>query len=125
MKSNRPYKSARGLMQSKSLWSLLGSMLVVFVASGAIAESQNAIVKSEFIFETAPFPSCHASTIAETRDGLVAAWFGGKEESASDVAIWVSRHVDGKWSEPQKVASGTGTDGKPVACWNPVLFQQP
>ena len=33
------------------------------------------MVKSEFIFESAPFPSCHASTIAETKSGLVAAWF--------------------------------------------------
>ena len=35
------------------------------------------IEKSEFIYEHAPFPSCHASTIAETKSGLIAAWFGG------------------------------------------------
>jgi hypothetical protein len=33
-------------------------------------------MRSEFIFERAPFPSSHASTIVETRDGFVAAWFG-------------------------------------------------
>ena len=58
-------------------------------ATGAPA----AIVQSEFLFETAPFPSVHASTIAETREGLVAAWFGGTREGAPDVGIWVSRHV--------------------------------
>ena len=49
-------------------------------------------MKSEFIFERAPFPSSHASTIVETRDGLVAAWFGGTRERNPDVGIWVSRH---------------------------------
>jgi len=35
---------------------------------------------SEFIYEAAPFASAHASTIEETADGLVAAWFGGTAE---------------------------------------------
>ena len=48
-------------------------------------------VGSEFIFDRASFPSSHASTIVETRDGLVAAWFGGTRERDPDVAIWVSR----------------------------------
>ena len=33
-----------------------------------------AVLSSEFVFETAPFASAHASTIVETKDGLVAAW---------------------------------------------------
>jgi len=80
-------------------------------------------VRSEFIYETAPFPSCHASTIAETKDGLITAWFGGKEEKAPDVGIWVSRFTDGKWTAPVEVANGAQPDGKSHPCWNPVLFQ--
>ena len=83
-------------------------------------------VKSEFIFETAPFPACHASTIAESKAGLIAAWFGGKHEKSPDVGIWTSRHADGKWSAPVEVANGitiTADGSKRYPCWNPVLFQ--
>src|SRR5437868_3994530 len=64
------------------------------------------LVSSEFIFESAPFPSCHASTIVETHGNLVAAWFGGTAEKNPDVGIWVSRQVDGKWTLPVEVANG-------------------
>lgn len=85
----------------------------------------SALVLQEFIFEEGPTPSCHASTIAETPEGLVAAWFGGKEEGASDVAIWCSQKKSGRWSKPVAVATGKTSDGKQFPCWNPVLFQIP
>jgi len=86
--------------------------------------SLEAIVKSEFIYETAPFPSCHASTIVETQDGgLVAAWFGGTREKHPDVCIWLSRHVGGQWTAPVEVANGVQPDGTRHPTWNPVLFQ--
>jgi predicted neuraminidase len=82
-----------------------------------------AILKSEFIYETAPFPSCHASTIAQTAHGLIAAWFGGTRERAPDVCIWIS-HYDGKtWSPIVKVADGVQKDGTKLPTWNPALFQ--
>ena len=83
----------------------------------------SAVVLSEFVFETAPFAQCHASTIAETEDGLVAAWFGGSRESEPDVSIWVSRRGRNGWSAVEKVADGSELSGRQVACWNPVLFQ--
>ena len=73
--------------------------------------SPSPIVKSEFIFERAPFPSAHASTIVETRDGLVVAWFGGTRERNPDVGIWVSRHDGTQWSTPVEVANGAQPDG--------------
>jgi len=92
------------------------------VVSGVAAEP--GLVRSEFIFETNPVPSCHATTIVEARDGtLVAAWFAGEAEGKPDVSIWTARQVDGKWSAPVKVAEGTQPDGKRFPCWNPVLFQ--
>lgn len=82
----------------------------------------DAVVRSEFIFESAPFPSCHASTIAETESVLVAAWFGGKHEKAPDVGIWSSRLVGETWTAPVEIADGVQADGKRYPCWNPVLF---
>lgn len=81
------------------------------------------IIKTEFLYETAPFPSCHASTIVETKQGLVTAWFGGTHEKHPDVGIWVSRQVDGKWTTPVEVANGVESPEKRHPCWNPVLFQ--
>jgi predicted neuraminidase len=80
---------------------------------------------SGFIFESAPFASAHGSTIAETKDGLVAAWFGGPRDGAADVGIWLSRRLKGVWSPPTEVATGAQTDGTRFPCWNPVLFQRP
>ena len=85
---------------------------------------QPALLKSEFIFERAPFPSAHASTIVETKDSLIAAWFGGKDEGAPDVGIWMSRNDGNGWAAPVEVANGIQLDGrKRFPCWNPVLFQ--
>jgi predicted neuraminidase len=88
------------------------------------APAQAGLLMLEFIFESAPFPSCHASTIVEAKaGGLVAAWFGGRHEKAPDVGIWVSRLAGGKWTAPVEVANGMQPDGTRHPCWNPVLFQ--
>ncbi len=83
-----------------------------------------AIVKEEFIFRSkkVPFPSCHASTLAETKEGLITAWFGGSHEKAPDVGIWVSRYAGGKWSKPVEVANGIRNKKTRYPTWNPVLF---
>jgi predicted neuraminidase len=61
---------------------------------------------NEFIFDIAPFSSCHASTIAESKGALVAAWFGGSGEGRPDVGIWLSRREDGRWTAPAEIADG-------------------
>jgi len=81
------------------------------------------VLQSEFIFDHAPFPSSHASTIVETRDGFVAAWFGGTAERNPDVGIWVSRRDTSGWTARVEVANGVQADGTRHPCWNPVLFQ--
>ena len=81
------------------------------------------VIKTETLFEKAPFRQCHASTIAESKEGLVAAWFAGTEERNPDVGIWVSRREKDGWTEPREVANGIQSPEKRFPCWNPVLFQ--
>lgn len=91
---------------------------VLLLAFAAMPLPAAASRTSEFIYEQAPFPSCHASTIVETRSGdLLAAWFGGTKEGAPDVAIWMSRKHGDVWSAPQEMAREAG-----VPTYNPVLF---
>jgi len=82
------------------------------------------IVLREDIFTSAPFAQCHASTVVETADGLVAAWFGGTAEGRPDVGIWLSRRDGTAWTPPVEAASGrgAGSGGADEPCWNPVLF---
>ncbi len=91
----------------------------------APAAQHPAIVSATFIFEQAPFPSAHASTIVETPGGLVTSWFGGTAERNPDVGIWVSRFEGGRWTAPVEVANGVQPDKTRHPTWNPVLFQAP
>lgn len=112
-------------MNKTSLVRTLSLLCTLVMTTGAANAEQPGIVTSEFIFETAPHPQCHASTIVETEGGLVAAWFGGTKEGNPDVGIWLSRHREGKWSGPVEVANGAETEDPRVNCLNPVLFQVP
>ncbi|HEY2572846.1 MAG TPA: sialidase family protein, partial [Verrucomicrobiaceae bacterium] len=93
-------------------------LALFFIFASTVFSSDPAVLKSEFIFDPNPVPSCHATTIVETKAGLVSAWFAGTAESKPDVCIWSSRQADGKWTAPVKIA-----EGAPHPCWNPVLFQ--
>jgi len=98
-------------------------LLSLAIGSSLTFAQQPGLVKSEFIFETAPFPSCHASTIVESKGALLCAWFGGTAERNPDVGIWLSRFVDGRWARPVEVANGVQSPALRYPTWNPVLFQ--
>jgi len=103
------------------------SIFLCLLFAGAKSPAQNVpdkcIIKSEFIYnpQDVIFPSCHASTIIENGNGLLAAWFGGTAERNPDVGIWISHFIDGRWSKPVEVANGIRGD-KRYPTWNPVLF---
>ncbi|RYY27219.1 MAG: sialidase [Chitinophagaceae bacterium] len=111
---------------------LFVSLLMLTQVAVSQGQQSNVLFTKEFIYDTATFPSCHASTIVETPGGLIAAWFGGKHEKSPDVEIWLSRKLNGVWEKPVSVANGiqSATNEKQPSpsrypTWNPVLFQLP
>jgi predicted neuraminidase len=97
--------------------------LFICSCSNETEQKDSVIIKSEFIYEQAPFPSAHASTIVESGNSILAAWFGGTAERNPDVGIWLARFNGKHWSKPVEIDNGMHADGKLYPCWNPVLFQ--
>jgi predicted neuraminidase len=95
------------------------------LALALAAAPDPAVVRAEYIFDAKPTPSCHASTVVETPDGLVAAWFAGTRERHPDVGIWVARRGPDGWSKPVEVFNGVQPEGPRLPCWNPALYQAP
>jgi len=113
-------------MLKRKIHFTLALVFAVAISTNAQVEKwQKGIVKQEFLYDKAPFPSCHSATIAETPAGLVASYFGGTRERDPDVEIYISRFVDGKWLAPVAVANGIQPGGKRLPTWNPVLYQVP
>lgn len=93
-----------------------------------IGKDRTGVVSDEFVYLTAPFPQCHAATIAQTKGGdLLTSFFGGAYEGSPDVCIYTSRMAQGstEWSAPTMVADGVVNDTLRKACYNPVLYQIP
>src|SRR5438046_1985789 len=82
------------------------------------------IIRSANVYETAPFPSCHASTLVQTEAGtILVAFFGGTGEGKPDVCVWLAEFDGNTWTAPRKVSDGVMPDGSSFPCWNPVLFR--
>lgn len=106
------------------------SLLICFSCLLSFLYAQNAdrvsikLIKSEFIYQNESFPSCHASTLVDTGDGILAAWFGGTSEKNPDVCIYTSLYKDGTWIKPVVVADGVENKLIRNPTWNPVLFKR-
>jgi alpha-L-rhamnosidase len=96
-------------------------LFLFFVCNSSLVRAQT-VSSSQFIYDSASFVSCHASTIVETPKGIIGAWFGGKFEGDRDVNIYASWFINNKWSEPFQIADGFINDSIRYACYNPVLF---
>jgi predicted neuraminidase len=102
---------------------VFGVIALLGIPALGFSAHSNPIVLREFISTSPPTRQSHASTIVETPQGLVAAWFGGKQERDPSVGIWVARQLKGHWSTPVEVADGRQPDGRRELAWNPVLFR--
>ncbi len=107
-----------------SLVIILTLIFSPFAVQSFSAKFKAKVLTAEFIYEKASFPSCHASTIVETKSGLLAAWFGGTHENHPDVCIYTSTCTNRKWGNPELVADGIVNDTLRYPCWNPVLFKR-
>jgi predicted neuraminidase len=118
------HHTGESMRPSRTKLLLVGALVTVLVEAGvACPRDQAAVETCEFIFESVAFPFSHASTIVETGNGLLAAWYGGSREGAADVQIWSSRKENGKWSAPIVLASGVQGSNGATPTWNPVLFR--
>jgi predicted neuraminidase len=69
------------------------------------------------IFERLPGrPAAHCATVHALRDGsLLAAWFGGSRELASDVVLLAATYAGERWTAPRVIAAVPGKAlGQPV-----------
>ena len=82
------------------------------------------VLCAEPIFLEKHYEQCHASSIVDTGEGLVATWFGGTHERHPDVCIYVARMTDGVWGAPEQVADGVESELIRNSSWNPVLYQR-
>lgn len=117
-------------MKLKHITIALFGLLLLGSCKSALEKKtwKEGILVDEFIYEKAPYPSCHSVTIVEATNGdLVSAWFGGSHERHPDVCIYSAIKPKGsdKWGEAIKVADGVMPDGTRFPTWNPVLYQIP
>ncbi|MDL2221186.1 exo-alpha-sialidase [Parabacteroides sp. OttesenSCG-928-N08] len=124
-------KHAKILRGQLSLSLFLIVIFFLFIGTTKTLNAQNrleqltvTVVDSGFIYLDEPYPSCHATTIVDTGDGMMAAWFGGTYEKHPDVCIYGAFYRDGKWEKPFQIADGVEDKLIRNPCYNPVLFKR-
>lgn len=117
-------------MLRKRMILLAGYLTLAFAGRGqnlparAIPGEQG-LISAELVYglDEKPTAQCHASTLIETRDGLMCAFFAGTYEGNPDVGIRVAHYKDGMWSWPVEVVNGIVSDSLRYTSKNPVLFR--
>lgn len=93
-------------------------IILLLMSAMSLAAAPPKILTREMIYDHAPFPFAHTSTLAEIApDEILAASVGGPASRDPGNGIWLARRKVGKWTPPRSVAKYE------VACWNPVLWK--
>ncbi len=93
-------------------------------AQPGLEQMRASVIDSGFVYQQASFPSCHASTLVDTGEGLLAAWFGGTYEKHPDVCVYAAFYKNGQWEKPFQVADGVEDKLIRNPCYNPVLYKR-
>lgn len=102
---------------------VLALLMMFWLPRGSVAgDDHGGLIRRAFIFQRGAYPTNHSSTIVETTNGLLAAWFGGPQARDPRNSIYSARYDGTNWQEPRKVIDGWDGSARPQ-CWNPVLFQ--
>ena len=85
---------------------------------------KGALLVKQFVYplDHKPAAQAHASTLVETPDGLMIAFFAGQHEGSPEVGIRLSTLRNNEWSWPVEIANGFENDSLRYPTWNPVLF---
>src|SRR5512139_3585338 len=106
-----------GLLLLAAAVPLFNRYLIV-AAANFVIEDKTALSTSRpammmgFACEECPTPSVHGADVIETRDGgLLATWFGGTREGATDVALWGADYSPAtrSWSTPRRILGAAET----------------
>lgn len=102
-----------------------GLLAQQFIIPELATAGKQGLVSSELVYDLdkKPTAQCHASTIIETKEGLICAFFAGTKEKHQNVGIRVAHYKNGVWSWPVEVANGFVSDSVKYPAWNPVLFR--
>jgi len=108
---------------------ILATLVILASCSGnsSIQDANQITIKilsTEFVSDSTQYAQCHASTILETKDGFLMAYFGGTHERHPDVGIYLAHYKNAHWETPIEVADGTMNDTLSYPTWNPVLFRE-
>jgi predicted neuraminidase len=123
--------TATGLLNGfMTFWLIFGTMhgvaqVTTHEIPPVLKAGDAGFVSAELIYsmDAKPTPQCHASTMVELSEGVMAAWFGGTHEKNADVGIWTAHLRNGKWTHAVQVVNGFVNDTLRYPCWNPVLFK--
>lgn len=106
----------------KSSLLLIGFALFIITSCQQNKSTTFQVVSESYISDTLQYAQCHASSILETKDGLLLSFFGGPYERHPEVSIYTAAYTNSQWQKPQKVADGK-VDTTSFPTWNPVLFR--